>query len=79
MIENESLVLTVSDNGPGLDDTDELPAPSGTGVGLRNIRERLANSYGDGAAMYITNRVTGGLMVVIRLPYLSSYLRAKAS
>ena len=79
MIENNSLVLTVSDNGPGLDDTDELPAPSGTGVGLRNIRERLANSYGDGAAMYITNRVTGGLMVVIRLPYVASYLRAKAS
>jgi len=48
-------------------------------VGLRNIRERLANSYGDGAAMYITNRVTGGLMVVIRLPYVASYLRAKAS
>lgn len=76
---DNSLVLTVSDDGPGLADTKELPQPSGTGVGLRNIRERLSSSYGDNATMNIANRGEGGLMVVIRLPLTYGYERAKAS
>jgi sensor histidine kinase YesM len=76
---DNSLVMTVSDDGPGLADTKELPQPSGTGVGLRNIRERLSSSYGENATMNIANRGEGGLMVVIRLPLTYGYERAKAS
>lgn len=76
---DNSLVLTVSDDGPGLADTKDLPHPSGTGVGLRNIRERLSSSYGENAAMHIANRGEGGFMVVIRLPLSYGYERAKAS
>ena len=76
---DNSLVLTVSDDGPGLADTKDLPHPSGTGVGLRNIRERLSNSYGDNAAMHIANRGEGGLIVVIRLPLTYAFERARAS
>ena len=79
LLEDGMLVLTVSDDGPGIADTEDLPISSGTGVGLRNIRERLANSYGAKAAMYIANPGDGGLMVVIRLPLSGAFVQAEAS
>lgn len=65
--ENGSLILQVSDNGSGLGDVD----PSGIlgrGLGLSNIRDRLAQLYGDRQKFSIINRPTGGAEVTLQVP-----------
>ena len=69
--ENGSLVLQVSDTGCGLGEID----PSrvfGRGLGLSNIRDRLAHLYGDRQQFSIANRVSGGAAVTLRVPLHSS-------
>lgn len=69
--ENGSLVLKVSDTGTGLGSLDS-PAAFGRGVGLSNIRDRLAQLYGGGQEFSISNRATGGAEVILRVPYRTS-------
>ena len=57
-----SLVLTVRDNGPGITGT-------GDGVGLSNTRARLAQRYGEAAAVVLRSHENGGTVAEIRLPY----------
>lgn len=57
------LVLTVADNGDG------LPPRSREGIGLGNSRRRLAGLYGDHAHLSLTAVPSGGVEVVIRLPF----------
>jgi two-component system LytT family sensor kinase len=66
-LENDEVVLVVSDNGPGirLDRGDTLP---GAGIGLKNTRDRLRAFYGDAYTFDLLNGETGGLAVSIRLP-----------
>jgi len=66
-LENDEVVLVVSDNGPGirLDRGDTLP---GAGIGLKNITDRLRAFYGDAYTFDLLNGETGGLAVSIRLP-----------
>lgn len=66
--ENGSLVLTVSDTGAGLE-TPANCAIFGKGLGLSNIRDRLAQLYGNKQEFTISNRASGGAEVSIRLPY----------
>ncbi len=66
--ENGSLVLKVSDTGAGFNSVDPRAA-FGSGVGLTNIRERLAQLYGDGQSFAIANRANGGAEVTLRLPH----------
>jgi LytS/YehU family sensor histidine kinase len=63
--EGEQLVLTVRDDGPGLSAT---PA-STAGVGLSNIRARLAELYGTAASLDVSNAEGGGVIATVRLPY----------
>ncbi len=56
------LVITVSDTGRGLD------RQKGPGVGLTNVRERLARLYGNGGRLTITENETGGVTAVIEIP-----------
>lgn len=66
--ENGSLILKVADSGTGFG----LAAPTaafGRGVGLSNIRDRLAQLYGDRQSFSIANRAGGGAEVALRLPY----------
>jgi hypothetical protein len=61
------LVLTVSDNGLG---AGEAPAArEGYGIGLVNVRDRLAARFGD-AATIVSGRVPGGYSTQLRLPIL---------
>jgi two-component system, LytTR family, sensor kinase len=69
--ENGSLVLKVSDTGTGLGAIDST-ATFGRGVGLSNIRDRLAQLYGAGQEFSIGNRAAGGAEVTLRVPYRTS-------
>ena len=62
--EQDRLVVTVSDTGVGW----SAPAGGGTGVGLANVRERLAAAYGANASMQVTAAPGGGASVAVRLP-----------
>ena len=71
------LRITVSDTGPGLQRPEtraSLPLalagkPVSTGVGLANIRDRLAQAYGDDHLFEIRTPDDGGFTVVIEIPH----------
>jgi len=73
------LRITVSDTGPGVDvvgTSDDLPAVmathkrrDSTGVGLANIRDRLAQAYGDDHRFEIRSPESGGFTVLIEIPH----------
>jgi two-component system LytT family sensor kinase len=65
--ENGSLILKVSDTGSGLRENDSAGV-FGRGLGLSNIRDRLAHLYGDGQQFSIANRPSGGAEVTLRVP-----------
>ena len=56
------LELTVRDTGPGLSD------PPGRGLGLDNVRARLAALFGPGASLDIAQHAEGGVLASLRLP-----------
>ena len=57
-----SLVLTVRDNGSGLGDT------PGCGLGLENVRARMAALFGAPATLEIAQQPEGGVQAVLRVP-----------
>lgn len=67
------LVITVADSGPGIDFAalnGEAPVTtSGTGVGLPNIRDRLAEAYGNDHRFELEANDPRGLIVLIDIPY----------
>lgn len=76
----DRLELSVADTGPGLVDGRPGPGSSGTGVGLRNIRDRLRQAYGEdhrfellsnaGSPLVQAGRAKGpGLLVLIEIPF----------
>jgi len=62
--EHGRLVLTVTDDGPGRRDG----SASGFGIGLANVRDRLAARFGDAAAIVSGPRTEGGWQTVVHLP-----------
>jgi signal transduction histidine kinase len=60
----DALVLEVSDDGPGGGND----AAGGFGIGLTNVRDRLAARHGDLASLRSGPRPGGGWVTVIRLP-----------
>ncbi len=61
------LAVTVADTGLGFGKS----ATAGTGIGLSNIRERLALLYGDRASLTVTETAGGGSSVTITVPYVA--------
>jgi sensor histidine kinase YesM len=59
------LAVTVADTGVGFGQA----ATAGTGVGLANIRERLALLYGSKASLAVRENAGGGTVVTITVPY----------
>jgi LytS/YehU family sensor histidine kinase len=57
------LAVTVEDDGVGFG-----ASAAGSGLGLTNIRERLAQLYGDAATLVLKARVGGGVAATITVP-----------
>lgn len=66
------LVLTVEDDGVGLDGAKPDPGKNdewaGTGIGLANLRERLQALYGPRQSLHLTPRTGGGVVVRVEIP-----------
>ena len=69
------LVVSVADTGLGFGKA----ATAGTGLGLANIRERLALLYGPRARLEVAENPGGGTRVSITVPYRSKARNADAS
>jgi hypothetical protein len=67
-IRHGNLCVVVADTGLGFE-TAAKGATHGTGVGLANIRERLALLYGIKSSLTIANNPGGGTIVTITVPY----------
>ena len=65
--EGDQLVLGVRDDGPGL--AAAATPPSSGGVGLRNVRARLEELYGENEGVVFLEADGGGLIAEIRLPF----------
>lgn len=64
--EGDDLVLAVTDDGPGPGGAAAEPTP---GVGLGNLRERLATLYGGRARLELVATPEGGAVATVRVPY----------
>lgn len=67
-VENGRLKIALKDTGPGMEDVDNIVSQSGSGVGLVNTKERLAQIYGDEHSFKLENLEPNGLGVFIEIP-----------
>jgi sensor histidine kinase YesM len=65
----DKVQIQVSDTGPGSDPGYTVRANQSTGVGLANIRDRLAQAYGPDHRFEPQTNATGGFSVTIEIPY----------
>ncbi|MET0535316.1 MAG: histidine kinase [Steroidobacter sp.] len=65
----DELSLSVEDNGVGLSKAIDSQRPYGaSGVGLRNIRQRLRTIYGSRASLVLENVAQGGSRALVIIP-----------
>jgi signal transduction histidine kinase len=79
---SDRLVITVADTGPGLSGAPAAggePTPAGTQVGLANIRDRLAQAYGEDHRLELAENSPKGLIVLIDIPYQTENVGAAIS
>ncbi len=70
-VQGSQLTLEVEDDGVGMEAAasgDRTIGPSGTGIGMANVAERLKVLYGDAARMTVDSRPGQGTRVRILLP-----------
>ncbi len=71
----DNVVLTVEDNGPGMDEQylEQLRLDTyeskGTGLGLKNIRERIKLLFGEPYGINVDSEIGKGTKVTITIPY----------
>jgi signal transduction histidine kinase len=65
--EDDRLVLSVSDRGPGIEDVNG--ALGGGGIGLSNTVARLRSLYGEDHSIDFGTASGGGLEITIRIPF----------
>jgi LytS/YehU family sensor histidine kinase len=64
----DRVLIRVKDSGPGAEDH-WVKAQESTGVGLANIRDRLAQAYGSDQKFDTESNGSGGFSVTIEIPY----------
>jgi len=64
--EDDALIVTVADDGPGVD---AYAADAVTGHGIDNTRERLRALYGARASLSLDRAPGGGAIATLRVPY----------
>jgi hypothetical protein len=62
-VSDKGVAVTVADDGQGFTEQG-----SGTGIGLKNVRERLALAYGNAASLIIVANFPSGVAATISLP-----------
>jgi sensor histidine kinase YesM len=67
--EGQAVRIEVADNGG--DECADMAATQSTGVGLANIRDRLAQAYGNAHGFTTKKNEHGGFSVIIEIPYQS--------
>ncbi|MDE2340861.1 MAG: sensor histidine kinase, partial [Alphaproteobacteria bacterium] len=67
-IEGDRVRITVEDSGPGRADA-SAPTGLSTGVGLANIRDRLAQAFGADHRFEATSYPDGGFGAIIDIPF----------
>jgi LytS/YehU family sensor histidine kinase len=67
--EGQAVRIEVADNGG--DECVDMAATQSTGVGLANIRDRLAQAYGNAHGFTTKKNEHGGFSVIIEIPYQS--------
>jgi sensor histidine kinase YesM len=65
----DRVLITVTDTGPGTDSAYTVRAEQSTGVGLANIRDRLAQAYGADHRFETQTNISGGFGVTIEIPF----------
>lgn len=68
-VNDSKMILTVEDNGVGLAGT-----TAGSGIGLKNIRERLQLLYSDAASISLHVNAAGGVTAKLSLPLQATQL-----
>ncbi|MBY0144357.1 sensor histidine kinase [Neobacillus niacini] len=73
-IDDENLKIVVEDTGPGMDEATTLAIftgevkPKGTGIGLRNINDRIKLMFGSSYGIHMESKKGKGTKVIITLP-----------
>ena len=81
-IEGGRLVVEVEDDGVGMAPESNAPSPTsglvrpGTGIGMRNVRERMEVLYGKTAMVEINSRPGRGTRVTLMMPVLEEGVSA---
>jgi two-component system LytT family sensor kinase len=65
-VSEHSLVVSISDEGPGLPSHHTWQESSG--IGLRNVRERLEKKYGQGCELELSDNEPRGTRITITIP-----------
>jgi sensor histidine kinase YesM len=60
---DDAVAITVADDGQGFSE-----AGSGTGIGLKNVRERLGLVYGNAASLAILANFPSGVAATLTVP-----------
>jgi cell division protein FtsB len=72
VVKNSELILSVSDNGPGVELVGgKLPSPCG--IGLHNTQQRLETLFGASHSFVLEQVKPQGLRIIMRLPYQKSH------
>jgi sensor histidine kinase YesM len=72
--DEDRVTVTVADNGQGFG-----VATGGTGIGLKNVRERLRLLYGERASLAVVANVPDGVAATITVPAVAPANASKAT
>ena len=74
--ENDDLYFTITDNGLGMSDDvastllskDIIPSKRGSGIGVKNVNERIKLYFGAGYGLFVESEPDEGTKITIHLP-----------